>query len=229
MRTTPWIKYILAFLITGIIFSTAIIANNFFNDKRVAQIRSIEEGISIDILSLETQFDLLQEQSCRNISDTPILSRELDSLANKLSFAEAQLGADNPEVISLKRHYSLLEIKDLLLMQKVADKCGLKPTFLLYFYSNEKGACTDCTRQGYVLTELARQYPSLRIYSFDYNLDLSAVSTLIALKNIPNELPALVIHDAVYGGFKTVNEVEELLPELADITTSSATSTQEVK
>ncbi|PCI90108.1 hypothetical protein COB18_01565 [Candidatus Kaiserbacteria bacterium] len=216
MRTMPWIKYLLAFVITAFIFSTAIVANNFFNAKRIAQIRSIEEGISIDILSLETQFELLQEQSCNSISENPILSRELDTLAHKLSFAEARLGADNEEVVRLKRHYSLLEIKDLLLMKKVSEKCNLEPVFLLYFYSNEKGACTDCKRQGYVLTELAKEHPELRIYSFDYNLDLSAIETLISLENIPSELPALVVNGNLLTGFQSIEDVQEFLPEVKE-------------
>lgn len=225
MRNTPWLKYILAFVITALIFVTAVIANNFFNEKRIEQLRSIEEGISIDILSLETQFELLQEQSCENISEDSVLSRELDTLASKLSFAESQLGVDNPEVLRLKRHYSLLEIKDLLLMQKVSEKCSLEPIFILYFYSNEKGACSDCTRQGYVLTELAREYPQLRIYSFDYNLDLSALETLISIQNIPDELPVLVINDELYSGFQSVEDIETSLPELAEMASSTATST----
>ncbi|PCI28893.1 hypothetical protein COB52_03085 [Candidatus Kaiserbacteria bacterium] len=216
-RTTPWGKYISAFLITGVIFATAIITNNFFNEKRIEQLRSIEEGIAIDILSLETQFELLKEQSCKSIAENPILSRELDTLAKKLSFAEARLGADNEEVLRLKRHYSLLEIKDLILMQKVSAKCDeLKPIFLLYFYSNEEGTCSDCEKQGYVLTELSRDYPQLRIYSFDYNLDLSAIETLISLKNISSELPALVIDNETYSGFKSTGEIQELLPTLLE-------------
>ncbi|MAZ67557.1 hypothetical protein CL652_02170 [bacterium] len=222
MRTTPVTKYLLAFVITALIFATAIIANNFFNAKRIEQIRSIEEGISIDILSLETQFDLLQGLSCKNISEDSVLSRELDTLASKLSFAEAQLGAENEEVRRLKRHYSLLEIKDLLLMQKVSEKCDLEPIFLLYFYSNEKGECPDCERQGYVLTELAKQYPQLRIYSFDYNLDLSALKTLISVREIPDELPALVVNETPYSGFKSINDIEDILPELADTATSTS-------
>ncbi len=229
MRTLPWIKYVLTFVITALIFATAIIANNFFNTKRVEQIRSIEDSISIDILSLETQFDLLQEQSCKNISEDSVLSRELDSLARKLSFTEAQLGAKNEEVVRLKRYYSLLEIKDLLLMQKVSEKCDLEPIFLLYFYSNEKGDCPDCLRQGFVLTELAKQYPQLRIYSFDYNLDLSAVETLISVREIPDELPALVINGTPHSGFKSVEEIQEILPELVESATSTATSTEEVQ
>lgn len=221
----PWTKYLLAFLITAFIFTTAIVANNFFNAKRIEQIRSIEEGISIDILSLETQFDLLQEQSCKNISEDSILSRELDTLASKLSFAEAQLGTDNEEVLRLKRHYSLLEIKDLLLMQKVSEKCALEPIFLLYFYSNIDGDCSDCKRQGYVLTELAKEYPQLRIYSFDYNIDLSAVETLISIQGITEELPALVINEKSYSGFMSTKEIEEILPGLV----KTATSTKEKK
>jgi len=216
-RITPWGKYISAFLITGVIFATAIVANNFFNKKRIEQLRSIEEGIAIDILSLETQFELLKEQSCKSIAENPILSRELDTLAKKLSFAEARLGADNEEVLRLKRHYSLLEIKDLLLMQKVSEKCDeLKPIFLLYFYSNEEGTCADCEKQGHVLTELSRDYPQLRIYSFDYNLDLSAIETLISLENISSELPALVVNNTTYSGFKSTEEIQELLPTLLE-------------
>lgn len=221
MRRIPWSKYLLAFVITALIFGTAITANNYFNDRRVEQIRSIQEGISIDILSLETQFELLQEQSCENISEDSVLSRELDSLARKLSFAESQLGVDSPEVLQLKRHYSLLEIKDLLLMQKVSQKCGLEPVFLLYFYSNEEGECPECTRQGYVLTELSQRYPQLRIYSFDYNLDLSAIETLRDIRNIGPELPALVINDTSYSGFKSVEDIEEIIPELAEFATST--------
>ena len=229
MRNIPWSKYLLAFFITALIFGTAITANNFFNDRRIEQIRSIQERISIDILSLETQFELLQEQSCKDISEDSVLSRELDSLAQKLSYTEGRLGADNPEVIRLKRHYSLLEIKDLLLMRKVSQKCNLEPIFLLYFYSNEEGECPDCTRQGYVLTELAKRYPKLRIYSFDYNLDLSAVETLIALQNISGELPAIVINDVPYNGFQSVEEIEEIAPELLEFATSTATSTDAKK
>ncbi len=220
MRPISYSKYIIAFIITTVIFATAIAANNHFNDKRIAQIRSIEDGISIDILSLETQFDLLQEHSCEDIRENSVLSSELDSLSRKLSYTEQQLGVNNEEVLRLKRFYSLLEIKDLLLMQKVSEKCTLEPIFLLYFYSNA-GDCDDCTKQGYVLTELAQRYPQLRIYSFDYNLDLSAVSTLIALREIPDALPAIVVGDTVYNGFQGIQNIEEIIPELADMATST--------
>ena len=150
-RTAQWRNYIIAFIITATIFATALYASNYFNDKRVADIRTTQDNISIDILSLETQFDLLAEHSCKDISENTVLSKEIRPLADRLSYLEMQNTVDVSELLRLKRYYSLLQIKDLLLMKKVAAKCNLKPVFILYFYSNN-GDCKDCEDQGYALT-----------------------------------------------------------------------------
>jgi len=217
-------KYFLAFVITAAIFGTAFYIASFFDAQRVADIRATQEAISIDILSLETQFDLLGSLDCTTISETPILSEELNSLSSRLSVAEQNLGTDNAEVVSLKKQYSLLQIKDYVLMQEVSEKCEkIKPVFLLYFYSN-KGDCPECENMGYVLTYLRQTYPGLRVYSFDYHLDLSALRTLIALRKIEGNrgLPAFVVNNRrpVYG-FKPLPEMEELIPELKDLATST--------
>lgn len=212
----PWKRYVTALLITATIFAVAFFISNYVSEKRISQVRDIEDNIAVNILALETQFDLLAEQSCRDIAENTVLSEELSALGAKLAFMEESRGANDAEVLRLKRYYSLLEIKDLLLMQKVAQKCNLKPVFLLYFYSNEDD-CPDCQRQGYVLSALARTYPRLRIYSFDYHLDLSVVRTLINLRNVPETLPALVINGTSYSGFQSVTTIEKAVPELEDL------------
>ena len=217
-------KYLITFVITATIFATAITVSNFFNKKRADQIRNIQDSISIDILSLETQFELLAERACEDIAENTVLSEELSGLARKLEFMEKSLGTDNTEVLQLKRFYTLLEVKDLLLMKQVAKKCELEPVFLLYFYSNEDD-CMDCRKQGYVLTKLAKQYPKLRIYSFDYNLDLAIVKTLISLRNVEGELPAIVVENNVYNGYKSIEDIEEIIPELAELKLNEATTT----
>ena len=209
-----WKKYIIAFIITAIIFGTAIAASNYFNNKRIEEIESIESKIAIDILSLETQFDLLEELSCDEVLENPLLSSELGSLGERLDFTERALGAENPEVLKLKQSYSLLEIKDYLLIKKISEKCdNFDPVFVFYFYSNA-GDCPDCIREGHVLTALKQKYPELRVYSFDYHLDVSALKTLITINKITPELPALVIEDAAYQGFHTVEAIEDVLPPL---------------
>ncbi|MCK5059823.1 MAG: hypothetical protein KAR00_01585 [Candidatus Pacebacteria bacterium] len=218
-RAFDFRKYVFVFIITSVIFFTAFFVGNYFNEKKIEEIRSIENNIAIDILSSETQYALLAESSCDTIGDS-ILSEELGSLGEKLAYTEERRGNDNLEVISLKKSYSLLLIKDYLLMNRISEKCGLNPIFILYFYSN-KGDCPDCTREGYVLTRLRKKYPALRIYSFDYNLDLSAVQTLISIKKIERKLPALVIDNSVYYGFQGVKDIEKIIPRLSEIASST--------
>lgn len=222
-RTIRISNYVVAFLITALMFAIALYASNYFNGRRISDIRATQDDISTDILSLETQFDLLGEHSCKDISESTILPSELQTLAGRLSYMEAQGPINRTEVNRLKRLYSLLEIKDYLITKDVAEKCKLKPVFILYFYSNE-GNCTDCEKQGYVLTALTKTYPQLRIYSFDYDLDISALKTLISIHNIKNEMPALIINGEVYYGLHTVEDIEKLLPQLATLQKNSATS-----
>ncbi len=206
-------KYIFAFLITAVIFGTAIFVSNYFSQKRITALQTIENRISLDILASETQYALLQETSCSNTA-TSTLSKDLGDLSNKLSIAETQNGADDPGVLSIKKQYSLLEIKDYLLMKSITAKCGNRPTFILYFYSNE-GDCPDCQKMGYVLTALHDTFPDLRIYSFDFNLDLEAVHTLRAIYGLNATLPALVVNGDPYYGYRPLDELISTVPALA--------------
>ncbi len=219
-------KYILAFVITAAIFGTAFYIANRLNQVRLADIRNAQEAISTDILSTETQFELLGSLDCSQLTDTPVLSEELNDLASRLSVAEQNLGEGNAEVVALKKQYSLLEIKDYLLMQQVGQKCAkLKPVYILYFYSNS-GDCSQCAQMGDVLTYLRETYPGLRVYSFDYHLDLPALRTLISLRKInvtgQQPLPVFVVNNRtpVYG-FKDLQTTEKLIPELKTLATTT--------
>ncbi len=224
-RSVRWQTYVIALAITLALFGTAFVLSSYFNDRRVADIRATQDDISTDILSIETQFDLLQERSCKDIAENTILPSALSSLGSKLSYMEAQGQWNDAEVLRLKSLYSLMEIKDYLLMKQLTAKCGLKPVFVLYFYSN-KGDCKDCEAQGYVLTALAEKYPQLRIYSFDYNLEVSALQSLIAIDDVENKLPALLIDGQSYYGLHDVASIEKLSPRLAALATASSTPTK---
>ena len=137
------------------------------------------------------------------------------------------------DVIELKRYYSVLEIKDYLLTKKINQKCKGKLVPLLYFYTTANN-CTECIKQGYVLTELREKYPGLRVYSFDYSLDLSALKALIKIYKIEDtKLPAIVINEHTYTGFKTIEDIEKiepaimkLLPKQVEIKTTKTTTTK---
>lgn len=222
-------KYIFTFIITLSIFMTAFFASTFFSNKRVENVKSIQDTIAIDILSSETQFDLLKEMPCSNVGDT-ILSAELSALGDKLSRTENDRGEKDEDVIYLKKYYSLLQIKDYLLSKKLVEKCGAgkKPVFIIYFYSNQ-GDCPECQREGYVLTRLKEIYPDLRVYSFDYNLPVSAIDSMKKIYHVKSALPAIVIEDKTFTGFKTLEELSLLLPDTLKISTSTLSSPTSTK
>ena len=83
-----WKKYILVLLITVTIFGIAFVTSNYFSDKKLEEIKSIQDKIAIDILSSETQFSLLEEtSSCKDLNSN-VLTQELSTLADKLAYAE---------------------------------------------------------------------------------------------------------------------------------------------
>lgn len=228
-RSAHWRTYAGALVITAAIFGTAFVLSSYFNDRRIADIRSTQDTISTDILSLETQFDLLQEHSCSDVAENTILPSALSSLGARLSYMEAS-GGSQDEVSRLKKLYSLLLIKDYLLMKQLSQKCNLKPVFVIYFYSNA-GDCPNCEKQGYTLTALSEKYPQLRVYAFDYDLDVGALQTFISLNNTRDELPALYIGNKNYYGYKSIEDIEKILPQLATLqksaSSSKATSTRQ--
>ena len=227
-----WKKYVYTFLITAIIFVTAIFVSNYFSQKKINEIQNIESQISVDILSSETQFSLLSELSCKEIGNSS-LTKEIGELSDKLSYTEESRGSSDTEVINLKKYYSLLEIKDYLLGQKIFERCGKKTLSIIYFYSN-KGGCPDCQKEGFVLTKLRADYPDLRVYSFDYDLDLSAIRAIVSIYKIEGNLPALLIDDNVHYGFQSVDDIKGIIPDLkkidaqkaAEALKASATSTK---
>lgn len=222
-----WQRYVLAFVITATIFGIAFFVASRIDQGRVADVRAMQESIAIDLLSTETQFELLGNLDCELLGEHPVLSEELSELAERLSYTENSLGTENVQVIQLKRQYSLLQIKDYLLLQEISRKCGGKPVFVLYFYSNA-GDCTTCAQAGEVLTYLRQKYPGLRVYSFDYNLELGALETLVALRKVKEQFPAFIINNkAPVYGFKNVEEMEALIPELKTLATSTTQAVDE--
>ncbi len=204
---------LIALCITIALVGTVAYAVNYLNHARVAELTAIEDKLAIDILSLDTQFSLLTAAPCDSSASSTTLTSELADLGTRLSYTENQLGSDNPQVIRLKDKYSLLEIRDYLITKQLAAACGKKPPVtVLYFYSNA-GDCADCDKAGYALSYLRDTYPKLRVYSFDYNLDLGALKTLITVTKVQNSLPAFVINGKQSYGFTSLADLENKFPK----------------
>ena len=213
-KTTTWGKHITVFVITLGIFLSVFYVSNVLTTKKLNELTSVENNISTDLLSAEAQYSLLGELDCSQVTTT-VLSDQLNTLSKKIEYLESSNGKSD-ELTQLKKQYSLLEIKDYLLMKEITNRCGQKSVFILYFYTTSSN-CSECVKQGFVLTDLREKYPALRVYSFDYGLNLSAIETLIKIYHIEDtKLPALVADGHVYTGFHSVDDVEKLVPKLKD-------------
>jgi hypothetical protein len=208
MREVPKAKFLAAFFLTAFIFLLIIVTNNYFNEIKINQLNSIYNNLRIDALNAEIQYEIISENPCVALNFDPI-SNELAELGDKLTSMETQLGKQNQQVLDLKKYYSILEIRQWLFVKKVSQECGKDAIPVLYFYSNEED-CATCDSQGFVLNYLKSTMPNVYIYSFDVNLDSSAVRTLKATYSITTA-PSLVIREQLYVGFRDSDELLRIL------------------
>jgi len=207
-----WKKYLLVFFITLTIFLIATFLANTINRKKIAELEDITNEIALNVLASETQFSLLEELRCQDMTSA-ILSDELNVLAQKLESASASIEENTKNTEYIKNYYFLLEIKDYLLIQKARERCKLDVIPIIYFYG-ESSECPMCIKQSITLTEVRSKSKKARVYSFDYDSKLSAVETFVKINKVPRELPALIINNKVYTGYKTLEDLEKIVPTL---------------
>ena len=117
-------------------------------------------------------------------------------------------------------------------MKKISAQCKVKSAFILYFYTTAQN-CSECEKQSLVLTGLRDKYPDLRVYSFDYSTDLSAVKAMLNIYKIQDtKLPAVVINEDSLTGFHPMEELDTLVSasfKLQEAITPAVNSTQATK
>jgi hypothetical protein len=202
-------KYFITFFVTAGIFAIAWFSSAYFNDRKIDAIQDAQDKVTVDFMTSENQFKQLNQTTCQDI-DNNYLSQEIADLSDKISYAEENLN-DPTQIQLLKQQYSILEVKDFLLTQRISVQCKQPVTTVLYFYKNAD-TCADCTRQGYVLDALRQAYPQVRVYSFDTDLDSATIRALLTMYKIPTNLPALVVNGTTLSGFISLNDVETILP-----------------
>ena len=204
-------KYLIAFVISASIFTIGILIGNLMSNSKLNSIDNFQQKIRTQVLTLETQYLIAYQNPC-NFIDFPELNEELYTLSDNLGDLETDLGKNNKKVLELVEYYSLLEARHWLFLKDVSKKCGKNLNLILFFYSNDDNKCSDCSVQGYVLTNLRKKYPEENIYVYSFNVDLSnrVVNTLMNLYNVKKG-PSLVINDKLYQGFKDRAEIEKIL------------------
>jgi hypothetical protein len=216
-------RYFIVFIITLFLFVTGFFLSDYFTSKKVASLQSIQDQIALNILSSETQFALLSDSTCSE-GTTSVLSEQLSTLSDKLDYGERTIGTSNPDMISLRNYFSLLEIKDFILLKQINARCHSVTPYILYFYSSGED-CADCASQWRAISELRDEYPEVRVYVFDYHTSLSAAKTLENLYKVTGTLPAVVIDGKTYATLTNIDTLKKLLNLMPKPVTTGKTST----
>lgn len=209
LKKINWKRQIFLFFATLFIFGSGFFLSNFLIEKKISQLTNLQQDLRLDILSFETQFSILAQIPCKSLDETT-LTQELYDISQRLELVGSTLSKNNPQFQMLKKYYSILEIKHWLLLKKTVKDCNLNLVSIIYFYS-DKSECPQCQDQGLILTYLRKKYAFLRVYSFDYDLPLSALQTLKSIYSLESNFPIIIVQEEVYYGFKTKDELEEIL------------------
>ena len=208
MRKISWDKYFSVFLITFLIFVIGILLSQTISSKSSKEILKTQKQVKNYILSLNLQSDIASEYICQvNVFD---LTKEKLNLGQQIEILEKNLGKENEIVRDLKQDYSLLSIRQWLLVKQVREKCNRNINIILFFYSNTNNS-SESESQGYVLDYLYEKEPEdIVIYAFDMDEDNPALDTIKSIYGI-EVAPSVVVNERLFSGFQSKGRIEMLL------------------
>ncbi len=207
-------KYVGIFALTALIFILGIFLGNYLAHSRLGELEKAQEELTAQIMGLELKDALLKYRDVCSLTWQEIWEEKVET-GEKMEKLEVRLGKNNPDVLRQKEIYELIEIRTLLLLKEIKEKCNEDFEIILYFYTNDKddtrGSWRQCESQGYVLDALYQKYPDkISIFAFDINTRNPATDILQQLYNI-TKVPSLIIKEKLYTEYMNFAALAELL------------------
>jgi hypothetical protein len=202
------VKYVATFSLATLIFISGLIVGQIIAEVKFKEFTAVATELKTSLLAMDTQEKIAEKYLC----DVDIfkLTEEKSKLGRRLAFLEEKYGKNDEKVIALKKEYSLLSIRQWLLVEEFKDNCYGNLTIILFFYSNRRNV-SDSEIQGSILDYIYYHYPKkVVIYAFDYDLDLEVINILKEVFGI-KQVPSLIINQKVYTGLVSREMIEELL------------------
>src|SRR3989344_1442058 len=172
-RTISTDKYIIAGIITALIFGLGLTLGLILEDARYGLVQQVNQDQEVRYQSLQLQYLFLS--TFQNDNSCPILAATLQetiadlsaSLNDVISFEEKKT-YDDAQKLSVERRYLLDNLRYWLLAKESKKKFNLDIVSVVYFYRKD---CPACAGQGTILT----YYKNLlgdRLLVFPINIDL---------------------------------------------------------
>ena len=214
-RTISTDKYIIAGIITALIFGLGLTLGLILEDARYGLVQQVNQDQEVRYQSLQLQYLFLttfhNENSCPILAAT--LQETITDLSNSLndviSYEEKKTGNDAKK-ITVERRYLLDNLRYWLLAKESKQKCNMDIVPVIYFYRQE---CESCSGQGTILT----YYKNLledQLLVFPVNLDLverEPMAKIIQSQYNVTQFPTLIIDNTKYEGVVDKDQMKEII------------------
>lgn len=210
-------KYIIAGIITFLIFSLGLALGIIIDNARLKILEYEAERREIDFASLQFQYLYLTSLDSEGESCS-VLNTALDKSVAELSksleqFVQYKKGSklNKENWVLIGRKYLLDNLQYWFFAKKSKQKCQSDLVNLLYFYSDER--CDECPDQGVLLTYFKKLYGE-KLLIFPINVDFEGEEPLITIMKSRYNIvsyPTLVIEDVKYQGIRYKQELDELI------------------
>lgn len=207
-------KYIVAGIITLLIFGLGLTLGMIIDSYRYNVIEEVNSQQEVKYLSLQTQY--LYLNAFGNYNNCPILSGALKSAVEDLSGSLSEVVAaeedksESDSNTALIRRYALDNLRYWLLAKESKDKCDLDIVPVLYFYASD---CPSCPNQGTILTYYKNLFGE-QLLVFPINLDLRNQETMVEIMveqfNV-TKYPTTVIDNKKYEGVVKEEQLQEII------------------
>lgn len=208
-------KYIIAGIITLLIFGLGLTLGMIIDNYRYNIIEEVNMEQEVRYLSLQSQY--LYLNSFGSYNNCPILSGALKFTIEDLSDSLSEVIASEEEKQDngarkniIMRRYLLDNLRYWLLAKESKDRCNLDIVPMLYFYST---SCPSCPNQGTILTHFKNLFGE-QVLVFPINLDFRNQETMVEIVmnqfNI-TKYPTLVIDNKKYEGVVTSEQLQKII------------------
>ena len=210
-------RYILAFILTSIIFLLGSTLGMLFDNLRVNWAEHESKEQEADYLSLQFQYLYLTTLKDKNAS-CMVLHTAIEESMKDLSKSlqtfvtykeETKINKKEYELVG--RRYILDNLRYWLFAKKTKEECDLDVVNILYFYSENN--CPMCPNQGIILTYFKNVFgDKLLIFPIDVDYELNEPTvTILKSQYKVTTYPTLIIEGKKYEGIVNNKELKKII------------------
>ncbi|MGM5484548.1 MAG: hypothetical protein ACQEP1_01620 [Nanobdellota archaeon] len=221
-------RYFAAFFITLGIFLIGLLLGFVLESKRVDYITEKNKEQSLDLESLQLQYQFLE--SMTGSRDCDAYMRTFDTYLKDLEDTRIRLERykDNADVNEedfrrLWRKYILAQLRYYRISKEANEVCDVDKVTVLYFFSDKK-ECPNCEEQAFVLNYFKKLLKEdILVFSIDANFEREPLVKMLKERYEVDDYPTLVIGDKVKEGLTDKDEILSIIcdkfsesPEVCD-------------